>query len=118
MHAFLSGNYGTKDVEKAIMMQLRLLSTDLAQMEPSAPPERLKAIIDDLSKLKQLVALIDGCIETEEQLVRTYPEAEVKENVLVKQLLGIVQQQWVTEANIERIPEEMMSISSMRKYLP
>ena len=107
LHAFLTDNYGTEDVEEAIIMQLKLLSTEMAAMTPSAPPEHLDAIVKDLSKLKQLVAIHDSCIETEEQIERTYPETEVNENVLMEQLLGLVQQQWVTEADFEKIPPAM-----------
>ena len=107
LHAFLTENYGTDDIEKAILMQLKLLSTDLSKMEPSASPERLKAIVDDLSKLKQLVAMHDSCLEAEEQLVRTYPDTDLNENVLIKQMLNIVQQPWVTEADFDKIPDAM-----------
>ena len=107
LHHFLTENYGTEDVEEAILMQLKLLSSEMASMEPSAPPEHLDAIVKDLSKLKQLVAIHDSCIETEEQLVRTYPETELNENVLMGQLLNLVQQQWVTEADFEKIPDAM-----------
>ncbi|MCW7556340.1 TyeA family type III secretion system gatekeeper subunit [Endozoicomonas gorgoniicola] len=107
LHQFLTENYGTDDIEEAILMQLKLLSSEMASMEPSAPPEHLDAIVKDLSKLKQLVAIHDSCIETEEQLVRTYPETELNEDVLMRQLLNLVQQQWVTEADFEKIPDAM-----------
>ena len=107
LHHFLTENYGTSDVEEAILMQLKLLSSEMASMTPSAPPEHLDAIVKDLSRLKQLVAINDSCIETEEQLVRTYPETELNENVLMGQLLNLVQQQWVTEADFEKIPDAM-----------
>ena len=107
LHHFLTDNYGTNDVEEAILMQLKLLSSEMASMEPSAPPEHLDAIVKDLSKLKQLVAIHDSCVETEEQLTRTYPETELNENVLMGQLLNLVQQQWVTEADFEKIPDAM-----------
>ena len=107
LHHFLTENYGTDDVEEAILMQLKLLSSEMASMTPSAPPEHLDAIVKDLSKLKQLVAINDSCLETEEQLVRTYPETELNENVLMGQLLNLVQQQWVTEADFEKIPDAM-----------
>ncbi|AMO57848.1 hypothetical protein GZ77_12815 [Endozoicomonas montiporae] len=107
LHHFLTENYGTEDVEEAIIMQLKLLSSEMASMDPSAPPEHLDAIVKDLSKLKQLVAIHDSCIETEEQLVRTYPETELNENVLMGQLLNLIQQQWVTEADFEKIPDKM-----------
>ena len=107
LHQFLTDNYGTDDVEEAIVMQLKLLSSEMATMSPSAPPEHLDAIVKDLSKLKQLVAIHDGCLETEEQLMRTYPETELNENVLMQQLLNLIQQQWVTEADFEKIPEQM-----------
>ncbi|UYM14721.1 TyeA family type III secretion system gatekeeper subunit [Endozoicomonas euniceicola] len=107
LHHFLTENYGTDDVEEAILMQLKLLSSEMASMTPSAPPEHLDAIVKDLSKLKQLVAINDSCLETEEQLVRTYPQTELNENVLMGQLLNLVQQQWVTEADFEKIPDAM-----------
>ena len=107
LHQFLAENYGTDDLEEAILMQLKLLSSEMASMEPSAPPEHLDAIVKDLSKLKQLVAIHDSCIETEEQLLRTYPETELNENVLMGRLLNLVQQQWVTEADFEKIPDAM-----------
>lgn len=67
--------YGPEKFEVAVKVQLKLLATDLGCLDPSSPPERLQAIIQDMSKLKVLVGLHDGCLETEEQVQRMYPEA-------------------------------------------
>ena len=66
--------YGVKKIEDSVKVQLKLLATDLGCLDPSSPAERLQAIIQDMSKLKVLVGLHDGCLETEEQLQRMYPE--------------------------------------------
>ena len=67
--------YGPEKFENAVQVQLKLLATDLGCLDPSSPPERLQAVIQDMSALKVLVGLHDGCIETEDQLYRMYPEA-------------------------------------------
>ena len=98
--------HGAENLEVAIYMQLQLLATDLHCVDPSAP-ERLDAVIKDLGKLKVLVGVHDSCCETEEQLKRTYPDTRVEPNVLMKKLLNVVDQQWMTEADFDRIPIAM-----------
>ena len=104
---YLVDSQGSENFEAAIKIQLKLLATDLGCLDPSSPPERLRAIVQDLSALKILVGMHDGCIETEEQLTRMFPEANVEERALMKQLLNLVEQQWVTEADFERLPEQI-----------
>ncbi|MGI9275657.1 MAG: TyeA family type III secretion system gatekeeper subunit [Endozoicomonas sp.] len=97
----------SENFEKAVKLQLRLLATDLGSLDPSSPPERLQAIIQDLSKLKTLVGVHDGCLETEQQIARMFPDVALAERVLMSQLLQLVEQQWVTEADFERLPGQI-----------
>ncbi|MGB1270569.1 MAG: TyeA family type III secretion system gatekeeper subunit [Endozoicomonas sp.] len=103
----LNSRHGVDNFETAVKVQLKLLATDLGCLDPSTPPERLQAIIQDLSKLKVLVGLHDGCIETEEQIQRIYPDMGVKEQVLMKKMLNLLEKQWITENDFERIPDEI-----------
>lgn len=103
----LNNRHGADNFETAVKVQLKLLATDLACLDPSTPPERLQAIIQDLSKLKVLVGLHDGCIETEEQIQRLYPDLGVKEQVLMKSMLNLLEKQWITESDFERMPDEI-----------
>ena len=97
----------SENFEKAVKLQLRLLATDLGSLDPSSPPERLQAIIQDLSKLKTLVGVHDGCLETEQQIARMFPDVALEERALMSQLLKLVEQQWVTEADFERLPDQI-----------
>lgn len=65
--------HGYENFEVSIDIKLKLLATDLNCLDPSTPPERLQAVIQDMSALKILVGLHDGCLETTEQLQRMYP---------------------------------------------
>ncbi len=99
--------HGPENFEKAVNIQLKLLATDLGCLDPSTPPERLRAIINDLSELKQMVGLHDGCIETEEQIERMFPEVKLEEQLLMKKMLDLLQQQWVTEADFDKLPDHL-----------
>lgn len=103
----LVDTHGSENLETAVKVQLKLLATDLGCLDPSSPPERLQAVIQDMSKLKVLVGLHDGCLETEEQLQRMYPESNVEERALMKRMLTLLDQQWVTEADFDKVPDEL-----------
>ena len=64
--------HGYENFEVSVDIKLKLLATDLNCLDPSSPPERLQAVIQDMSQLKILVGLHDGCLETAEQLERMY----------------------------------------------
>lgn len=66
--------HGYENFEVSIDIKLKLLATDLNCLDPSTPPERLQAVIQDMSALKILVGLHDGCVETTEQLQRMFPD--------------------------------------------
>ena len=111
-HASLSQAYkvliethGEDNFLTAVEVQQKLLSTDLLSFNPSTSKEHLKAVIDDLAELKVLVGLHDGCVEAEQQAKRIFPDTEFNEHILMPQLLNIVEQQWVTEADFSKMPE-------------
>ena len=104
-YTVLAETHGEENFLTSVQVQQKLLSTDLLSFNPSTSSERLKAVIDDLAELKVLVGLHDGCLETEEQAKRIFPAIEFNEHVLMPQLLNIVDQQWVTEADFSKLPE-------------
>ena len=98
--------YGAENFEDAVYMTLQLLATDQHCTDPSNP-ERLGAVNKDMGTLKVLTGVHDGCCETEEQLERTFDDVEVERFVLMKKLLQAVNQQWLTESDVTRIPQAM-----------
>ena len=103
----LLDSHSSKDFKKAVDIQAKLASTDLLSFNPSTSSERLKAVIDDLAELKVLVGLHDGCVETEEQIKRIFPEASVEERVLMKQMLKLLNLPMPTESDFSKIPDKL-----------
>ena len=99
--------YGDDKFEKAVDIQKKLLAADLNAVNQSTSSSRLKAIIDDLATLKVLAGLHDGCVETEEQIGRMYPELTIKKRALMKEMLHVIQQQWVTEADFGKMMRQI-----------
>ncbi len=99
----LVSTHGSNNFTTAVDVHLKLLSTDLLSFNASTSPERLKAVIGEMSDLKTMVGIHDGCLETEDQTKRIYPQTDLIENKLMEHILDISQQQWVTESDFIKI---------------
>ncbi|WP_422134879.1 MULTISPECIES: TyeA family type III secretion system gatekeeper subunit [unclassified Endozoicomonas] len=106
-YRYLVETYGAENLEGAIQGQLDLLATDLNCTTHSTSPVRLKVIIDDMKGLKIQSGVHDACCEAEERLERTFPEEKVVRLVLMEEMLDLVDQQWVTESDFEKLPLKM-----------
>ncbi|WOG29313.1 TyeA family type III secretion system gatekeeper subunit [Endozoicomonas sp. 8E] len=106
-YRYLVETYGAENLEGAIQGQLDLLATDLNCTTHSTSPVRLKVIIDDMKGLKIQSGVHDACCEAEERLERTFPEEKVLRLVLMEEMLDLVDQQWVTESDFEKLPLKM-----------
>lgn len=104
---YLVDTHGAENFEEGLQIQLKLLATDLGCVDQSTAPERLKSILDDMKSLKIQSAIHDLCCDTEEQLARTYPEEQILERVLMKEMLRLTDQQWVTESDFDKVPDKM-----------
>ncbi|WP_257276066.1 MULTISPECIES: TyeA family type III secretion system gatekeeper subunit [unclassified Endozoicomonas] len=106
-YRYLVETYGAENLEGAIQGQLDLLATDLNCTTHSTSPVRLKVIIDDMKGLKIQSGVHDACCEAEERLERTFPEENVVRLVLMGEMLDLVDKQWVTESDFEKLPLKM-----------
>ncbi|WP_252178925.1 TyeA family type III secretion system gatekeeper subunit [Endozoicomonas sp. 4G] len=106
-YRYLVETYGAENLEGAIQGQLDLLATDLNCTTHSTSPVRLKVIIDDMKGLKIQSGVHDACCEAEERLERTFPEENVARFVMMEGMLELVDQQWVTDSEFEKMPKDM-----------
>ena len=62
----------SEDLEMEADIKLKLLATDLGCSDPTWEDARLQAVMQDMSKIKVLMGVLDSCVETEDQLRRMY----------------------------------------------
>ncbi|OED44872.1 hypothetical protein ACH42_06450 [Endozoicomonas sp. (ex Bugula neritina AB1)] len=103
LYKHIIDTHGSSAFEKAVLVHLKLLAVDLASLNPSTSPERLKAVIDELSSLKVLVGLHDGCIETQEQLQRLHPETTLDASELMEEILKLLEKTWMGESDLQSL---------------
>ncbi|WP_067518770.1 TyeA family type III secretion system gatekeeper subunit [Endozoicomonas ascidiicola] len=103
----INKRHGSKNFETAVDIQLKLLATDLACVDKSTSGTRLKAILDDMQKLKVLVGVHDNCVETQEQIARAPFNLEVAAHEYLGSILGLIDRQWITEADFSGLAKEM-----------
>lgn len=107
LYQALVERHGAGNFEDAVEVQLRLLSADLACLESSAAPERLMAVLNDMAQLKVLVGVHENCMETQEQIGRQPHNLKVAADELMARLLGLVNQQWITEADFTGLADKL-----------
>ena len=103
----ISKTFGMNEFEKGRQLILELLATNQLAQKIEVTPEWVHAIGQDMKTLKITGAVHDDCCDAEDQVERTYTDETVKRDILIESILEVVEQQWVTEGDFDKIPPAM-----------
>ncbi|NMK47577.1 type III secretion system gatekeeper subunit SctW [Achromobacter sp. Bel] len=89
--------FGGKEIGRGLKQLIQALGHDLAAARPSASPDRLQALIQDLYQLGTAATVLDGAADLAVRL-RQEHGADVAPDRLMQDLVRISQEKWVSES--------------------
>jgi type III secretion protein W len=89
--------FGGQDIGRGLRQLIQALGQDLAAARPSASPDRLQALMQDLYQLGTAVTVLEGCAELAEKMGREHGAAVSSER-LMQDLVNVSNEKWVSES--------------------
>jgi type III secretion protein W len=94
--------FGGKEVGRGLKQLIQALGHDLAAARPSASPDRLQALMQDLYQLGAAATVLDGAAQLAAKL-RQEHGADVAADRLMQDLVHISQEKWVSESRFSAL---------------
>ena len=99
----------TGNFADSVEFVLKGLGADLGGSQTSLSPVRLKAVLDDMDKLKSLATMFEGCGDLLGRVQRKYDDSaqEVQPKALMTELLGAQTKGWQGGAFLADLPDKL-----------
>ena len=96
--------FGEKDVERGVKQLISALGADLAATKPSADPNRLQSLVQDLYQLEVAVTVLDGCAELS-AVHQSRGGAPIDSTKLMRDLVSVTGERWVSASRFTGIAD-------------
>jgi type III secretion protein W len=99
--------FGLQGFTQGLQGLVAALGADLAATRQSTSPEKLQTLVSDLFQLEVVHTVLDGAQDLAQGLQRRHGHVGLDAEALVKQLVAISAERWVSSSRFETLADEL-----------